>query len=414
MNGSLGLDLLGPTAASRYLGVSRTTLHRLVKAGELVPTQRTSSGYRRFSTRELHRFLSMRTELPSVEAAKSEDLLGDSLLRQSVLLDLAERICGPHTVESVCMAAVTVARDTLRSGERGSVWLVDDNGEALLPRANVGYLSNLDVSPFAFGGDSITARALRTGQPIVCEDTILRPLEGSNAARTLNADLRAFVAVPILGPKAAHGFLLVGSRHPASFPAEDIGFLTRLTKLLSHSLETALHIERCEQVYETIQDLSDGLIAGRTGAELASLAASALGRLSRADVVLISVESNASVHAVAWLAAWSPRGLTTEELPPVPHDRTMSEQLRNERRTFRIDNVESYRGMEHESKSVGIGLGIPTWHVAPLNGPSGPRGAISLGFKARTQLSQPVLRSICAVALHLGLVLSSLPHERTS
>jgi putative methionine-R-sulfoxide reductase with GAF domain len=405
-------DLLGPTAASRYLGVSRTTLHRLVEAGAIVPAQRTSSGYRRFSTRDLHRFLSMQS-IPTAGTIETDDVLSDNFLRQSVLLDLAEQICGPHTVESMCMAAATVARDTLSSGDRAAVWMVDESEGSLVARASVGYPVNLDVSPFPIGRDSITSRALKTGQPIVCEDTMLRPLEGSNATRTRNADLRAFVAIPILGSRSALGLLLAGSRHPASFPAGDIGFLTRLTKLLSQSLETALDREQYERAYDTVQEVSDGLTECRTHTQLGSRAACALGRLSHADVVLISLEEAESNVPGAWIGAWSPTGLRLADLPPIPRDRILRKQLESERRTFRIEDIETYPGLGPESKRVGTVLGVPTWQVAPLSGPSGLKGAVSLGFKNQTQLSQSMLRSISVVALHLGLALSLLPQEAT-
>src|SRR5947209_14159048 len=122
--------LLGVTAASRYLGVSRTTLHRLVKSGALVPTHYTPSGYRRFSTLELRRYQSMGHMSRHLNVSDSEDVLSDTVRCHSVLLDLAESISGPRSVESMCMAAVTAARDALRSGDRAGVWLVSRDGQA--------------------------------------------------------------------------------------------------------------------------------------------------------------------------------------------------------------------------------------------------------------------------------------------
>ena len=403
--------LLGATAAARYLGISRATLHRLVASGALVPAEYTASGYRRFSPHELQRFQSTRHMRPRIHAPETEDVLSENLRRHSVLLDLAELICGLHTAESICMAAATVVRDALKSGDRASVWLVDGRGESLIPAACVGYPPDLDVSPFAIARDSAAARALKTGQPIACEDVLQYSLEGINIGRIRRADLRAFVAVPMIGSREARGLLLVGCRHPAAFPTEDIVFLSRLAKLLAQSLESALHVEQCEQVYETFHALSEGVIERRTDQELASRAASALGRLTNADFVLVSVNATDSNRGGAWLGAWSPDGLRIEDLPSVPWDPTLTQQLRTERRTLRIEDAQSYEGMACETRHLATLLDAPMWHVAPLRGAGRVYGAVSIGFKNETQLSQSMLRSISAVALHLSLALISPARE---
>jgi putative methionine-R-sulfoxide reductase with GAF domain len=406
-------DLLGTTAASQYLGVSRTTLHRLVESGALVPTQYTPSGYRRFSALELRRFQSMGHMRRHADMPDSEDVLSNTVRRQSVLLDLAESISGPHTVESMCMAAVTAARDALRSGDRAGVWLVHHDGQSLVPEANVGYSSRVDVSPFLIARDSITARALKTGQPVVCEDALLRPLEGSDLARIQSADLRAYIAVPMIGPNQVRGLLLLGCRHPTAFPAEDIVFLTRLTKLLAHSLETALHVEQYERVYDIVQSLSDHVGSRKSDRDLASLAASAVGCLSNADVVLVSVDGAASGHPPAWIGAWSPDGLCVDDLPVAPLT-VLTTQLRSERRTIRVDDIHSYPGVTNETRELATVLAAPMWQAAPLIGPTGVMGAISVGFKVPTQLSQATLRSIAVIALHMGLALSRQSPERSA
>jgi hypothetical protein len=403
--------LLGATAASRYLGVSRATLHRLVQSGALIPTERTASGYRRFSTLELHRFRSTQVVSARPAAVDPDVAMGESLRRQTVLLDLAERICGPHTVESMCMAAVTVARDALPSGDCASVWLVDAKGGWLTYVAQVGYPSTYDDSPFPITRNSITARALTTGQPVVCEDVLLRPLEDSDTGRIQSANLRAYVSVPMIGSKYVRGLLLVGCRHPAAFPTEDLAFLTRLTKLLAQSLETALHVDQYEQVYDTVQELSNAVIEKQTSRQVASLAASALGRLTGADLVFITVERNDSDGAADWLAAWGLDGLRCEDLPRVPRDPTLRQQLKAERRTLRIDDIHSYGGMTSEASQLAALLDAPMWHIAPLLAAGGIFGTVSLGFRAPTQLSQAMLRSISVIASHLSLALTSLPRE---
>jgi diguanylate cyclase (GGDEF)-like protein len=84
--------------------------------------------------------------------------------------------------------------------------------------------------------DSIIGRTLKTGRPVVCNDTA-QPQVGASAERLGRAGLLTAVALPIMVDDTAVGVLLLGARVPDIVGDEELQMLRELAGTLSFALQ---------------------------------------------------------------------------------------------------------------------------------------------------------------------------------
>jgi hypothetical protein len=274
--------LLGATAAAAYLGISRTTLHRESKQGNLAPDVVTRGGQRRYRMKTLEDYT--RRHLAHGQPADDAPSPADAN-RWEAIGEIARLTGSNCTVAEICNGALRVVYAAFPGAEFAYVVIAKPPMYDLLEMQRYGYgeLEPALMEVFEALGPRagyLTPRLISRGETVRFDDMMGHPmLRGSESeAFALQFGVRSFLAVPLKRDGVPIGLLGIGSRMPHLFRTRDVPYASAAADVLVSAL-TAHAIRK---------ELSQAHIA------IARLAAEGL-RLQPADGRSIAEETHAQL-----------------------------------------------------------------------------------------------------------------------
>ena len=234
-------DWLGMVAASRYLGVHRSTLHLAVRQGEIQPDARTPGGHIRFRPETLEAFKARLIDAPAA---------GGMAARLRALTDLPREISTATSARDACRTVLGRIRQVESAVEMGYIAIhrpTERDPLALRPLA-------AEALPGGFfdayqrlrpNYELAASTALCSGKPRVFEDMLEEPLPRGalllgHWMRARARPVRSLVALPLVAYEHPIGVLVVISSAPRAFGPSEMLFLTSVAGLLSLAL-VAIH-----------------------------------------------------------------------------------------------------------------------------------------------------------------------------
>ena len=187
----------------------------------------------------------------------------EQLAENQTLTEVGRSIGRADALEDVLMDILRVIHERL--GYRNAAILMpDESGGTLYVRASVGYHTNLAAIRLPVGGDSVTARVLRSGEPLNVPD--VRAESGYVAG---SDDIRSELALPLRVGDVTLGVLDVESDHLAAFNAHDERLLSAVAgqaaivlqnaRLLVEMRDRATRFEAVNEIARSVSSTLDPL-----------------------------------------------------------------------------------------------------------------------------------------------------------
>lgn len=232
---------LGMVAASRYLGVHRSTLHLAVRQGEIQPDARTPGGHIRFRPDTLEAFKAHLVDAPAA---------GGTAARLRALAELPQEIITATSAPDACRTVLSRIRQVEPAVDMGYIAVIqptDRDPVAMRPLAATaipgGFFATYQrLRP---NYDFAASTVLCSGQPRVFEDMLVEPLPRGAALlrhwmKARAHPVRSLVALPLVARQRPIGVLVLISAAPKAFGPNEMLFLTSIAGLLSVAL-VAVH-----------------------------------------------------------------------------------------------------------------------------------------------------------------------------
>lgn len=240
----LGVDMIGIVEAAQRLGVSRSTLHKMVINGSLIPDFRTPGGHARFRRETIEAFRPSMHRAEHQYAPAAQLVEDPEAARRRVLTNIARLLAAGSDTQEICRIALEDIRRTYPHIDMGYVvrhmptpqdpWGIEVVARDHFPLEVVRTFSRLrPLHEF-----SATA-VLRSGKVEGCEDTLTSPLRPATVMIMRQLRARSYVVVPIQVEQRTIGVIGLQSRTPRTFDASVVAFVTDVAAQLGTVLSCA-------------------------------------------------------------------------------------------------------------------------------------------------------------------------------
>jgi signal transduction histidine kinase/CheY-like chemotaxis protein len=155
------------------------------------------------------------------------------LVENQTLTEVSRSVVRADALEAVLEDILRAVHVRLHY-RNAAILLPDESGQVLYVRASVGYHTNLDAIRLPVDGDSVTARALHSGQPVNVPDVRVEPgyVAGSD-------DIRSELALPLRCGDVLLGVLDVESDRLGAFGPDDERLLGSVASQAAMVLQNA-------------------------------------------------------------------------------------------------------------------------------------------------------------------------------
>lgn len=243
-------NYVGIVAASRMLAMNRSTLHKAVKQGKLVPDMRTPRGHVRFRPETIatfgHTLSAPAAPLPA-PSAPTAPLAPATPSRP--LTRLTQMLSTQTDPDPICQAALAVLRETVPAVEMGYITLHAPSAQdpwGVRVAAHEGFPSTM-ISAYrqlgASGMLDITKQVMRTSTTVRFDDTADAQaqtwLQRGSVPVIRELEARTLVVAPLPAEQRACGVMAAMSTQPHAFSDGEISFMRALADHLAAVLVSA-------------------------------------------------------------------------------------------------------------------------------------------------------------------------------
>lgn len=253
---------LGSVAAAERLGVSRSTIHKAVTTGALVPDMRTPHGHARFSLETLEAF---REDLASEAPREMAREPGPEAvaLEARLLAGMVQLLTSKTEVSEVCGAALGIIKQLVPHVHMGHVALhTPTEGDPWGVRvvAHEGYTPDAITTYWELGqasGPFTTDEVVRTGKMVRIETPKHPggPVRSGTMLFLRQLDVHTFVALPLLAGGRSIGALVLLSHRPHAWGAAEVELLQAVADHLGATVAAAQVLTRRRRMLSGGRDL---------------------------------------------------------------------------------------------------------------------------------------------------------------
>ena len=232
MNIKPAMRYIGSVAAAQELGVSRSTIHKAVKTGTLVPDMRTPHGHARFRPETLEAF---REDMASetLREVAHEPLPHGSIQQARLLAAMVQSLTTTSEVPEICKAAFGMVKQLVPNVHMGHVALhmpTDGDPWAVQVVAHEGYPADTAGTYRELGrsaGPFTTEEVVRTGRMVRIEAPRQpgREVRHGTAVFMRQLNVHTFLALPLMARGQCIGALVVLSHRAYAWSAAEIELL---------------------------------------------------------------------------------------------------------------------------------------------------------------------------------------------
>lgn len=190
-----------------------------------------------------------------------------------------------------------------------SIYLLEENGEALVLQASTGLASEAVGRARLSLGQGLTGQAARTGQPAAAADAPLDP-RFKHLPETREGLFRSLLAVPLIHQQRVIGAMNVRTRKRHEFGTAEIELLSLIADLAAGALEKAVLYERMQRrlaELSTLAEVSETVTSPLYPDEMLALLVEMAARVMRAkacSLLLLDEERNELIpRAIRGLSA---------------------------------------------------------------------------------------------------------------
>jgi GAF domain-containing protein len=261
---------VGSVTAARTLGVSRSTIHKAVKTGALVPDLRTPRGHVRFTSETLEMFREELTaetlrEVSREQAphAPARRVASGAVQQARLLAAIPQSLTSTSEAPEVCRKALDVIGQLVPHVDMSHVALAmpsDENPLAARVVAHNGYTAEAAATYRELGraaGPFTTDEAIRTGRLVRIE--MPGPPDQKVPSGTMvffrQLEVRTLLALPLLSGGTCLGALVVLSHRERAWSATEIELLQAVAEHVAATVAAAKLLSKRRRMLSGGRDL---------------------------------------------------------------------------------------------------------------------------------------------------------------
>jgi hypothetical protein len=255
---------VGIVAASRMLGMNRSTLHKAVKQGKLVPDIRTPRGHVRFHPATIATFAhTLATPAVPSPAPSAPATAFPPAAPSRRLTRLTQMLTTQGDPDQICQAALAILRETVPAVEMGYIALhapTPQDPWSVHVAAHEGFPSTMISAYRQLGASGMldaTKQVIRTATLVRLDDTAdaqaQLPRGSVPVIRELEA--RTLVVAPLSAEQRACGVITAMSTQPHAFSDGEVSFMRALADHLAAVVVSARALASLRGAVVTGSDL---------------------------------------------------------------------------------------------------------------------------------------------------------------